>query len=70
MGLYVVNNATHLLKIEDVLELFHMLTEAEIHAATMAISAGEERDKLMGQGYILAIERARAIIRSIMKDVK
>ena len=58
------------LKVEDICEVFHMLTEAEIHAATLIAREGEESDKQMAQGYILAIERARTILRSITKDVK
>ena len=61
---------TRNLKVEDICEVFHMLTEAEIHSATLIIRTGEESDKQMGQGYILAIERARTILRSITKDVK
>lgn len=58
------------LKVEDICGVFHMLTEAEIHAATIIAREGEESDKQMAQGYILAIERARTILRSITKDVK
>jgi hypothetical protein len=46
------------------------MTEVEIHAATSTIKVGEEKDQLMGQGYILAIERCRNLLRSIMKDVE
>ena len=58
------------LKASDVDDVFMMMTEVEIHAATATIKAGEEKDQLMGQGYILAIERARNILKSIMKDVQ
>ena len=58
------------LKPEDVYESFHYMTEVEIHAATSTIKVGEEKDQLMGQGYILAIERCRTLLRAIMKDVK
>jgi hypothetical protein len=57
------------LKPEDIYDTFHYMTEVEIHAATSTIKMGEEKDQLMGQGYILAIERCRNILRSIMKDV-
>ncbi len=58
------------LKPEDVYDSFHYMTEVEIHAATSAIKAGEEKDQLMGQGYILAVERCRNLLRAIMKDVE
>jgi hypothetical protein len=58
------------LKVEDVCEMFHMLTEYEIQAATMTSRENNECHKQMAQGYILAIERARKILRSIIKDVK
>jgi hypothetical protein len=57
------------LKPEDIYDVFHSMTEIEIHAATSTIKAGEEKDQLMGQGYILAVERCPNILRSIMKDV-
>jgi hypothetical protein len=58
------------LKVEDICEMFHSLTEFEIQAASIAMIEGQESNKQMGQGYILAIERARKILRSIIKDVK
>lgn len=58
------------LKPEDVYDSFHYMTEVEIHAAISTIKVGEEKDQLMGQGYILAMERCRNLLRSIMKDVE
>jgi len=58
------------LKQEDVYDSFHYMTEVEIHAAICAIKKGEEKDQLMGQAYILAVERCRTLLRSIMKDVE
>ena len=60
----------HKLKPKDVYDSFHYMTEVEIHAATSVIKVGEEKDQLMSQGYILAIERCRNLLRSIMKDVE
>jgi hypothetical protein len=57
------------LKPQDISDVFHYMTEIEIHAATSTIKVGEEKDQLMGKDYILAIERCRNILRSIMKDV-
>lgn len=58
------------LRLEDIQDMFITITEHEIHAAVATIKAGEEKDQLMGQGYILAVERCRTILRSIMKDVE
>lgn len=58
------------LKPEDVYDAFNYMTEIEIHAAISTIKAGNEKDQLMGQGYILAVERCRNLMRSIMKDVE
>lgn len=57
------------LKPDDVYDLFCYMAEVEIHAATSAIKVGQDKDQLMGQGYILAVERCKHILRSIMKDV-
>ncbi len=61
---------TKKLKPEDIYEMFNYMTDVEIFAATSAIKVGEEKDQLMGQGYILAVGRCRDILRSIMKDVE
>lgn len=53
---------------DQICEHFHTLSEADIHAATMVMREGTESDKLMSQGYILAIERARTILRIICRD--
>ena len=61
---------TKKLKPEDIYDVFTYMSEFEIHAATSVIKAGEEKDQLMSQGYILAVGRCRELLRSIMKDVE
>ena len=53
----------------DICEIFHHFTEYEIHAATMAMREDEKHID-MATGYILAIERARTILRTLIKDKK
>jgi hypothetical protein len=55
--------------VHELCELFHSMTEYEIHAATMAMRA-DQNVMDMATGYILAIERARTILRTIIKDEK
>lgn len=56
--------------VDDICEMFHKLTEIEIQASILTIRSGNKSDMQMGQGYILAIERARTILRLLIKDVK
>jgi hypothetical protein len=55
--------------VHELCELFHSMTEYEIHAATMAMREDPSHSD-MASGYILAIERARTILRTIIKDEK
>ena len=53
---------------EEIYDLFETMTDVEIHSATCVIKEGEEKDKIMGQGYILAIQRTKTILRTILKQ--
>jgi hypothetical protein len=58
------------LRVEDIEELYFNMTEYEIMAAMSVMKSGEEKDILTGQGYILAVNRCRKVLREIMKHVE
>lgn len=58
------------LKVEDIEAVYFEMTEHEIMAAMSVMKSGEEKDILTGQGYILAVNRCRKVLREIMKDVE
>jgi hypothetical protein len=58
------------LKVKDVESLFDQLADVEIHAAVETAAQGSEKDKLMAQAYIMAINRCKKLLQGIMKDVE
>lgn len=60
----------HKLRPADIYDTFNYMTKVEILSAASVMKVGEEKDQYMSQGYILAIERCRNLLRSIMKDVE
>lgn len=58
------------LKVEDIESLFHQLADIEIHAAVATAAQGQEKDELMSQAYIMAVNKCKQILARIMKDVE
>ncbi len=62
------------LKVSDIANCFTMLFDIEVRAvvATIVDAKRTEEDKtvLMGQSYLLGLQRASNIINTVLKDVK
>ena len=58
------------LKVEDLESLFDQLADIEIYAAVETAAQGKDKDKLMAQAYIMAINRCKKLLSGIMKDVE
>lgn len=52
----------------NVIDQFHTLTDIEISAALDIMKAGSENDHMMGQAYIMAINRCGQILEIIFKE--
>lgn len=52
----------------SILDMFHDLTEIEVKATLDVMKADPERNNIMGQPYIMAINRCRQILETILKD--
>jgi hypothetical protein len=53
---------------ETILNMFHSLTEIEIDATLDVMKADPEKNNIMGQPYIMAVNRCREILEIILKD--
>jgi hypothetical protein len=55
---------------ENLLDQFYYLTQIEMNATLDVIKTDPERNSAMGQTYILAINRCRQILETILKEYK
>ena len=55
---------------ETILEIFHKLTEIEIEVTKDVMRADPEKNSDLGTVYLMAVNRCRQILETILKDSK
>ncbi len=62
------------LKVSDIANCFTMLFDIEVQALVATVAEAKRTDDentvLMGQSYLLGLQRASHIINTVLKDVK